>query len=424
MTAPAVDRPAVAFRPAGGLPLIAASEDSQRWVKARVGLAVGLLVLNVVTFYPKTWSGQSLLLPIPSTVGKLLTQGALPVALLLALSVNRRMVIRPSVFLCLVSLFFIEALMTCLQAQFMFGAMFRTGRLMLFIITLWILTPWWIRRDLLLIRCYLAATSVVIGTVLLGLVLSPGTALAQGRLAGALWPIPPPQVAHFAAVTAGLFAVLWSCGYVRGRIAGVAVVVAGGTLLLTHTRTALIAMLAGLLVAGLSLFVARARVRKLFVAASVALSVGAITLSGVVSTWLTRGESSSQLGELTGRTNVWNQVVAIPRNKFEVILRLRAVEQVLPGPADRQQLAGHLLRSGAVRLPRVRQPADLPVHRGVVRAPRGAAGHRPVPGHLHSGRLADRDRLQRRLVLPARAHPGGGHGGRGRGGPLTARTAA
>ena len=92
MTAPAVDRPAVAFRPAGGLPLIAASEDSQRWVKARVGLAVGLLVLNVVTFYPKTWSGQSLLLPIPSTVGKLLTQGALPVALLLALSVNRRMV--------------------------------------------------------------------------------------------------------------------------------------------------------------------------------------------------------------------------------------------------------------------------------------------------------------------------------------------
>ena len=53
MTAPAVDRPAVAFRPAGGLPLIAASEDSQRWVKARVGLAVGLLVLNVVTFYPK-----------------------------------------------------------------------------------------------------------------------------------------------------------------------------------------------------------------------------------------------------------------------------------------------------------------------------------------------------------------------------------
>ena len=340
MTAPALDRPAVAFRPAGGLPLIGASEDSQRWVKGRVALALGLLVMNVVTFYPKTWSGEPLLIPIPSTAGKLLTQGALPVALLLALSVNRRMVIRPSVFLCLVSLFFIEALMTCLQAQFMFGAVFRTGRLGLFVATLWLLTPWWGRRDLLLIRCYLAATSVVIGTVLLGLVLSPGTALAQGRLAGALWPIPPPQVAHFAAVTAGLFAVLWSCGYVRGRIAGVAVVVAGGTLLLTHTRTALIAMLAGLLVAGLSLFVARARVRKLFATASVVVSVGAITLSGVITTWLTRGESSSQLGELTGRTNVWNQVMAIPRNKFEVFFGFGLSNKSFQGlPIDSNWLA-------------------------------------------------------------------------------------
>jgi hypothetical protein len=181
---------------------------------------------------------------------------------------------------------------------------------------------------------------VVIGTVLLGLVLSPGTALAQGRLAGALWPIPPPQVAHFAAVTAGLFAVLWSCGYVRGRIAGVAVVVAGGVLLLTHTRTALIAMLAGLLVAGLSLFVARARVRKLFATASVVVSVGAITLSGVVTTWLTRGESSSQLGELTGRTNVWNQVMAIPRNKFEVFFGFGLSNKSFQGlPIDSNWLA-------------------------------------------------------------------------------------
>ena len=193
-----------------------------------MALALGLLVLNVVTFYPKPGAASRCSCRSRPPSGKLMTQGALPVALLLALSVNRRMVIRPSVFLCLVSLFFVEALMTCLQAQFMFGTMYRTVRLALFVATLWLLTPWWGRRDLLLIRCYLAATSVVIGTVLLGLVLSPGTALAQGRLAGALWPIPPPQVAHFAAVTAGLFAVLWSCGYVRGRIAGVAVAVAGG----------------------------------------------------------------------------------------------------------------------------------------------------------------------------------------------------
>jgi hypothetical protein len=127
---------------------------------------------------------------------------------------------------------------------------------------------------------------------------------------------------------------------VRGRIAGVAVVLSGGTLLYTHTRTALIAMLAGLLVAGLSLFVAKARVRKLFAVASVAVSVGAITLSGVVTTWLTRGEDASQLNQLTGRTNVWTQVVSIPRNTFQVIFGFGLSNKSFAGlPIDSNWLA-------------------------------------------------------------------------------------
>ena len=80
--------------------------------------------------------------------------------------------------------------MTSLQAEHL-GTIYRTFRLAGFVATLWLLTPWWGRRDLLLVRCHLMAMSVVLGSVLLGLLVAPGTALAQGRLAGVLWPIPP-----------------------------------------------------------------------------------------------------------------------------------------------------------------------------------------------------------------------------------------
>ena len=64
----------------------------ERSTRRRVGIIWGLLILNVLTFYPKTWSGQPLLVPIPSVVGKLhRPRAALPVALLLALTVNRRL---------------------------------------------------------------------------------------------------------------------------------------------------------------------------------------------------------------------------------------------------------------------------------------------------------------------------------------------
>jgi hypothetical protein len=199
------------------------------------------------------------------------------------------------------------------------GTIYRTFRFAGFVATLWLLTPYWGRRDLLLVRCYLTAITVVIGTVLLGILVSPGTAYAQGRLEGALWPYPPTQVAHFAAVAAGMIILLWLCGLASGRLCLLSVVIGVPVLLATHTRTALVAMLAGILVAGLSLFTVKARVRKLFVGASLALSIGAITLSGFATTWLARGQNSADLGNLTGRTNVWAQVLSTQRNLFETI---------------------------------------------------------------------------------------------------------
>lgn len=289
----------------------ARADARERWAQRRVALAWYLLVLNCLTYFPGG------LVHLPSAVGKGITQGALYVALFVLLTVNRRIILRPNVFLCLVSLLILGALITILQPQHV-GTVYRTFRLAAFVAALWMLTPWWGRRDLLLVRCHLRALSVVLGTTLLGLMVAPGHAFQQGRLADVIWPSPPPQVAHYAAVTFGLVVVLWLCGQLRGRVTLSVVVLAGAILILTHTRTALAAMIAGLLVAGMSLIVAKERARKLFAVVGAIATIAILTLSGAISSWLARGQGG-QLTELSGRTVVWSQVLNVPRNKFDMI---------------------------------------------------------------------------------------------------------
>jgi hypothetical protein len=302
-----------AVRPRRGLTSRASADATDRRVRRRIYITYGLFYFNTLTFY----SGMSVL-HIPGIVGKGLQQGALPAALLMALSLNRKIVVRPNVFLCLVSLLVLGALITTLQAQHL-GEVFRFFRLAEFAVGLWLLTPWWGRRDLLLVRCHLTALSVILGSVLLGLLVSPHRARGGGRLIGAIWPIPSTQVAHYAAVTAGLVVALWFCGYLRGRTTVVASVTAVALLLLTHTRSALFALIAGLLVAGLSLIVVQARVRKLFATAGAVIAVAVMTLSSVITTWLDRGQSAQGLENLTGRTKVWGPLLAAPRDKFQEI---------------------------------------------------------------------------------------------------------
>ncbi len=308
--------PPTLIRPRRGILLAASPVTSERLIRRRVYLTWGLLFLNALTFYP----GYSFV-HIPSIIGKGIAQAALPAALLCALSLNRRVIVRPNVFLCLVTLIVLGAFLPTLQPQH-FGTVLRTVRLAEFVVGLWLLTPWWGRRDLLLVRCHLTMLSALLGSVVLGLVIAPGTARAgggTGRLGGALWPIPPTQLAHYAAVMIGLVVVLWFCGQLRGRTTALVAAAAMALLVLTHTRTALIGLIAGILVAGMSLIVAKARVRKLFATAGAVAAVAVMTLSTVITTWLERGQSAQGLANLTGRTKVWGPLLAAPRDKFQEI---------------------------------------------------------------------------------------------------------
>jgi hypothetical protein len=326
-----------AGRRPGVVPLDPA-EARDRSIRRRVIIAWGLLYFNTLTYV-----ASSSVLHIPSRIGKGFAQGSLPLAILVLLSINPRIRLRPNVFLCIVGLLVVDAVITCMSTTHL-GTIYRTLRFAEYVAALWLLTPWWGRRDMLILRCHLRWLFISLGSVLVGLLIAPGHAFSyDGRLSGVIWPMLPTQVAQYAALAIGLTVVLWLARRLSGRITVVAVTLATAILLLTHTRTALIALVAGVLVAGLSLFTSNSRVRKFFLAGVATVSVGVLTVAGVVTTWLARGENAQGLASLTGRTNFWALVLNEPRNRFQEIFGFGLSNASINGlPIDSNWLASYM----------------------------------------------------------------------------------
>jgi hypothetical protein len=303
--------PSSSLQSAGWLPAARFGRElDDRSTRRRIGLIWGLLFFNVLSY-----SKQAMIIPIPSIAGKLLTQGALVAAFFLTISINRKLVVRPNTFLVLSTILAASSLMVSIRDQIsVIGSDYRAIRLILFVVILWLLTPWFGRKDMLLLRCQLRALLIVLATVLAGVLISPGKAFAfEGRLAGTIWPIPPTQVAHYAAITAGMAAVLWFSGLLRRNLALAVFLGSVAVLVLTHTRTALIALLAAILVAGLSLFTGRRRVRNVFATILVVLLLTGVVLLPALTHWFSRGQSTQEISQLTGRTVVWGELVNAPR---------------------------------------------------------------------------------------------------------------
>src|SRR5215471_16884061 len=207
---------------------------------------LGLLIWALMFFNGMAYTKLPTVLPIPSVMAKMGTQAALALVTVLVLIFNRSRIVRPNLVLTLFSLLAVTTLMTAVQPKFGLGTAFRTGRFCVFIAVLWLLTPLWGRRDRILLRWHTICLTVVLATVAIGFAVAPGKARSfDGRLSGAVWPIQPTQVAHYAAVLAGIVFVLLIAGEMRPRwawlLGGSSVVI----ILLTHTRTALTGLLVG-----------------------------------------------------------------------------------------------------------------------------------------------------------------------------------
>jgi hypothetical protein len=232
---------------------------------------------------------------------------------------NPRARIRPNLLLGLYSLLAVLSVMMSIRFVSL-GADYRAFRLVAFLAVLWLLTPWWGRNDLLLFRSQMRFLMIILASVLLGALVAPGSAFAGGRLGDVIWSIPATQIAHYAAELASLTALMWICGFQSRRRALLIIIPTAAVLLLTHTRTALVAAIVGLLVAGLSLFTGSRRVRRVFAAGFIVVALVGIPLSPTIISFMARGENTSQLSSLTGRTSHWEIVLSEKRPELNKLL--------------------------------------------------------------------------------------------------------
>ncbi|MBN9100018.1 MAG: O-antigen ligase domain-containing protein [Pseudonocardia sp.] len=303
-----------------------------------VGLAWGFLLVNTLGF-----NASTLIIPFPHALGQVVTMGLLLAAFAIALVLNPRIRLRPSVYLVLLTLLALVATASSLRLESGLGSLLRCFRLLVFVATLWLLSVWW-RADLRFVRFHLRALVAVLSTVLAGLAISPGAAFSgpDGRLVGALWPIAAPQVGMYGAVAIGLSVLMWLHRGLDGRSALVISVPAAVLLLLSHTRTAMLGLVVALLAAGLSSVFTEGRVRRFLGTALGLGATGAVLFGAAVQTWLLRGQDSQQLASLTGRANVWDALLSRDRSVDELVMGVGLTDKSFDGlPIDSAWLSAY-----------------------------------------------------------------------------------
>jgi len=279
-----------------------------------VGMVWVLLGLNTLGS-----AGAKTIVPLPRSLIQMVTMGALVAAFTLALALNLRLRVRAGSFVFLLTLLLVPSVISSANLEVGFGALFRCTRLALFVGTLWLLSRWW-DGGLTFVRHHIRMYFAVLGSVAVGLVISPGTALPEyygGRLVGALWPLTPPQIGQYAAVIIGL-TVLLLLGRRTDKAGATVIIVSSLVLLaLTHTRTATIGLIIALTLAVGSLILTSAAARRFFTWAVLSATVAAVVFSSALRAWFLRGQDQENFSNLTGRAKVWDALLAEDRTTAE-----------------------------------------------------------------------------------------------------------
>ncbi|WAU82983.1 O-antigen ligase domain-containing protein [Streptomyces sp. Qhu-G9] len=304
-----------------------------------VGIVWALLGLNTLGS-----AGAKTIVPLPRSLIQMVTMGALAAAFALALALNPRLRIRAGAFLFLLTLLLVPSVISSANLGVGFGALFRCARLSLFIGTLWLLSQWW-DGSLTFVRHHIRMYFAALGTAAAGLLVSPGAALPEtygGRLVGALWPLTPPQIGQYAAVIIGLTVLLVLGRRTTGGSAALVIVPSLVLLALTHTRTATVGLLVGLMLAIGSLVMTSAAARRFFVWTVLVSTVATVGFASAVQAWFLRGQSKEYFTSLTGRAKVWDALLAAPRTTAEQVFGMGLGDKSFGGlPIDNSWLAAY-----------------------------------------------------------------------------------
>ena len=294
-----------------------------------------LLVINTLGS-----QGAITVLPIPRPVAQMVTMGAVVAAFLFALLINPKLQLRPSAYLLILSLLLTVSIVSSLRLESGYGALFRCFRFTMFVATLWLLTAWW-DDWLAFVRIHIRALVGILVTVAAGLVIAPGLAFPEtygGRLVGAIWPLTPPQIGQYAATVAGLVLLLWLGNKTTRTSALVIVIPAVALLLMSYTRTALLGLIGGLVLAMVSMVTTSSRARRAFTTTALVGGLAAVLAGAAIQTWFRRGQSD--LTELTGRAKVWDGLLAAPRTLSQEIFGIGLTNKSFDGlPIDSSWLS-------------------------------------------------------------------------------------
>jgi hypothetical protein len=304
--------------------------DAEQRTAKRIRLIWVLLFVNVLGGLD-----GSLIVTIPRAVGQVVTMGSLAAAFLLALRLNPTVRVRVNTFLVLLTALTVIAFVSSARLESGLGALFRCGRLAVFVTTLWLLSEWW-RGDQRFLRLHLQALGAVLASVVAGALLVPPLAFSgagQGRLVGVIWPIPPTQVGEYGAVAAGLAILLWLSHEIDGRGAAMIVFPGVACLLLSHTRTAIVGLIVGLSVASFTLFATSSRARRVLGMTITLGALVALSVPDVLLEWFHRDQSAGELAELTGRQHVWDALLARERTLTEQLFGIGLTDKSFNGLA-------------------------------------------------------------------------------------------
>ncbi|HWC66450.1 MAG TPA: hypothetical protein VG478_00150 [Acidimicrobiales bacterium] len=277
--------------------------------------------------------------PIPTRAEQVGTGLALLAAGYLAYRSNPRLRLQgawPAVIYAVVP---VVALCAPLAGVAGLGSMFRAGRFLAALGVLALLAPTWRRDAWVLANAHARVLRLMIGIALAWFVVGKGVNL-EGRLIAQVPALYAPQVGQFAAVLIGVTILQALSGAPRLPRGGLWIALGIIALLLSKTRTPLVAGAVALGLAALSLCLTHARARRVLAGLLIAGPLLYVALAPFVRSFLRRDQTEDVLSTLTGRTTAWAKVHAFPRTGFQELFGVGYADKSIDGvPIDNGYIA-------------------------------------------------------------------------------------
>ena len=256
------------------------------------------------------WQGPQSPLEVTQGAEEVGTALAICIALCLSLVVagGVRLLVIPTFLLA--AILAATALVPWIYGVGGFESLERATRLAVVVLTVWLLSRMSADGGIQVARVYLAVVAWLALLVVCEAVVWPGAAFepSLGRLQGIVPPIAAPRVGEIGAVTAGLAATMGVFRLIRPRVAVASCVLGVTVLVLSHTRTAAVAMTIGLVAGFAAAAARRPESRRALVAISVVAIVGCTLFWAPLKIWFVRHQSEEELASLTGRRDAWELV--------------------------------------------------------------------------------------------------------------------